>query len=210
MSSSGGIDTAIDRIEAVGGDCVQVFTQSPRMWRPDEPQAGGDRARSARGGPRRGIGGVVCHALYLCNLAAPDDEIYEKSIETMRATVDAATAIGADGVIFHVGSHLGAGFDAGLERTTRRARADSRAVRRRHLAADGELGRRRRDDRPLARGAPDAARPPRPASAARHLPRLVPPLRVGLRRHRPATRSTELVHELDDRDRASTACARCT
>ena len=34
MSSSGGIDTAIDRIVAVGGDCVQVFTQSPRMWRP--------------------------------------------------------------------------------------------------------------------------------------------------------------------------------
>ena len=34
MASSGGIDTAIDRIVAVGGDCVQVFTQSPRMWRP--------------------------------------------------------------------------------------------------------------------------------------------------------------------------------
>src|SRR5919204_204829 len=34
VSSSGGIDTAIDRIEAMGGDCVQVFTQSPRMWRP--------------------------------------------------------------------------------------------------------------------------------------------------------------------------------
>src|SRR5436190_19035103 len=33
VSSSGGIDTAIDRIEAIGGDCVQVFTQSPRMWR---------------------------------------------------------------------------------------------------------------------------------------------------------------------------------
>jgi deoxyribonuclease-4 len=36
----------------------------------------------------------------------------------MRSTVDAATAIGADGVVFHVGSHLGAGFEAGVERTT--------------------------------------------------------------------------------------------
>ena len=34
VSSAGGIDTAIDRIVAIGGDCVQVFTQSPRMWRP--------------------------------------------------------------------------------------------------------------------------------------------------------------------------------
>ncbi len=116
MSSAGGIDTAIDRIEAAGGDCVQVFTQSPRMWRPTnhKPEAI-ERFKARRA--EAGIGGVVCHALYLCNLAAPDDGIYERSIETMRNTMDAASAIGADGVIFHVGSHLGAGFDAGLERT---------------------------------------------------------------------------------------------
>ena len=116
MSSSGGIDSAIDRIVAVGGDCVQVFTQSPRMWRPtDHKPEAVERFREKR--RAAGIGGVVCHALYLCNLAAPDDVIYAKSIATMRSTVDAASAIGADGVIFHVGSHLGAGFDAGLERT---------------------------------------------------------------------------------------------
>jgi deoxyribonuclease-4 len=116
MSSSGGIDTAIDRIEAIGGDCVQVFTQSPRMWRPTnhKPEAI-ERFHARRA--EAGIGGVVCHALYLCNLAAADDTIYEKSVQTMRNTVDAACAIGADGVIFHVGSHLGAGFEAGLDRT---------------------------------------------------------------------------------------------
>jgi deoxyribonuclease-4 len=116
VSSAGGLDTAIDRIEAIGGDCVQVFTQSPRMWRSTvhAPEAI-DRFRARR--EEAGIGGVVVHALYLCNLAAPDDVIYLKSVETMRTTVDAACAIDADGVIFHVGSHLGAGFEAGLERT---------------------------------------------------------------------------------------------
>jgi deoxyribonuclease-4 len=116
VSSAGGIDTAIDRIEAIGGDCVQVFTQSPRMWRPTahKPESV-ERFRTRRA--EAGIGGVVCHALYLCNLAAPDDVIYEKSVLTMRTTVDAACAIRADGVIFHVGSHLGAGFEAGLDRT---------------------------------------------------------------------------------------------
>src|SRR5664279_2824254 len=110
MSSAGGIDTAIDRIEAVGGDCVQVFTQSPRMWRPTnhKPKAI-ERFKARRA--EAGIGGVVCHALYLCNLAAPDDAIYEKSIQTMRNTMDAASAIDADGVISHVGSHLGAGSE---------------------------------------------------------------------------------------------------
>ena len=116
VSSSGGIDTAIGRIEAIGGDCVQVFTQSPRMWRPTnhKPEA---IARFKERRREAGIGGVVCHALYLVNLATTNDELYEKSIAAMRATVDAACAIEADAVIFHVGSHLGAGFEAGLERT---------------------------------------------------------------------------------------------
>src|SRR4029078_9824780 len=79
VSCAGGIDTAIDRGAAIGADCVQLFTQSPRMWRPraHRPEAS-QRFRAKR--RERGIGGVVCHALYLCNLAAPNDEIYEKSV----------------------------------------------------------------------------------------------------------------------------------
>src|SRR5581483_6956182 len=41
---------------------------------------------------------------------------YEKSVAALANTVDVACAIGAEGVVFHIGSHLGAGFDAGLER----------------------------------------------------------------------------------------------
>jgi deoxyribonuclease-4 len=116
VSSAGGIDTAIDRIEAIGGESGQVFTQSPRMWRPTaHTEEAIARFRERR--REAGIGGVVCHALYLVNLATTNDEVYDKSVATMRATVDAACAIEADGVIFHVGSHLGAGFEAGLDRT---------------------------------------------------------------------------------------------
>ena len=115
MSSAGGIYTAIDRIEAIGGDCVQIFTQSPRMWKPTAhtPEAI-ERFKARRA--EAGIGGVVCHALYLCNLAATDEVIYGKSVAALRATVETANAIEADAVIFHVGSHLGAGFDAVLEK----------------------------------------------------------------------------------------------
>src|SRR3954470_280843 len=102
----------------MGGDCVQVFTQSPRMWRPTnhKPEAI-ERFKTRR--DEAGIGDVVCHALYLCNIATVDDVVYDKSVATMRATVDVACAIEADAVIFHVGSHLGAGFDAGLARPLR-------------------------------------------------------------------------------------------
>jgi deoxyribonuclease-4 len=115
VSSSGGIHTAIDRIEAIGGEAVQIFTQSPRTWRPtNHDPANFERFKERRA--EAGIGAVVCHALYLLNLASPDDDLYSKSVEALKNTVDVGCAIEADAVVFHVGSHLGSGFDAGLER----------------------------------------------------------------------------------------------
>ena len=112
---SGGVKKALDRAAELEVDSVQLFVQSPRAWRfPDH-----DPADLAAFGERRrelGIGGVLVHSLYLVNLATPNDEFYGKSVTTLCSTMDAACAIGADAVVFHVGSHQGAGFEAGLER----------------------------------------------------------------------------------------------
>jgi deoxyribonuclease-4 len=111
---SGGVKKALDNAVEMDADAVQLFVQSPRTWRfPDHDPADLDAFRSKR--EAAGLPALV-HALYLVNLAAPDDAIYAKSVDTMRATVDAACAIEADGVIFHIGSHLGAGFETGLAR----------------------------------------------------------------------------------------------
>jgi deoxyribonuclease-4 len=117
VSATGGLDKTLDRALEMGAEAVQLFTQSPRMWQPTNH----DPETFARFKERRvelGIpdGAVVAHALYLCNLAAPDDVVYEKSRAAMRNTMEVARAIEADGVIFHVGSHLGAGMDVGVER----------------------------------------------------------------------------------------------
>jgi deoxyribonuclease-4 len=112
---NGGIKGALDRAAEIGADAVQLFAQSPRTWH-FPVHAEEDLARFRELRAETGIRNVLVHALYLCNLATPDDTMYRKSIETMRATVDAACAIEADGVVFHVGSHLGTGFDAGLAR----------------------------------------------------------------------------------------------
>jgi deoxyribonuclease-4 len=111
----GGVKAAPERAREIGADALQLFVQSPRAWRfpnhdPEVLASFPERARAA------GIASVHVHAIYLCNIASPDSELYEKSVTTLRSTMDAACAIEADGVVFHVGSHLGSGFDVGLER----------------------------------------------------------------------------------------------
>jgi deoxyribonuclease IV len=109
VSAAGGISNAIDRIEEIGGEAVQVFTQSPRMWKPtahkDEEL---ERFRERR--QEAGVAAVACHAVYLVNLASRDRAMRKKSLTSLRATMETAQALGAEAVVFHVGSHRGYGF----------------------------------------------------------------------------------------------------
>jgi deoxyribonuclease IV len=115
VSTAGGIHTAIDRVEEIGGEAVQVFTQSPRTWRPtNHDPANFERFKERRA--EAGIEAVLCHAVYLVNLANPKDDFYKKSVDALMNTVDVGCAIQAEGVVFHIGSHLGAGIEAGLDR----------------------------------------------------------------------------------------------
>lgn len=112
---SGGVKRSVDRAEEIGADALQLFVQSPRAWRfpahaPDDVARFRERRREI------GLGAVAVHAIYLVNLASPNDEMYEKSVATMRSTVDVACELEADAVVFHVGSHLGSGLDAALQR----------------------------------------------------------------------------------------------
>ncbi len=110
----GGVKKALDRAAELGVDSMQLFVQSPRAWRfPDHDPA--DLAAFRERRKELGICGVLVHAIYLVNLATPNDDFYGKSVSTLRSTVDAACAIEAD-VVFHVGSHQGAGFEQGLKR----------------------------------------------------------------------------------------------
>ena len=110
----GGVKKALDRAAELELDSLQLFVQSPRAWRfPDHDPK--DLAAFRERRQELGIGGVLVHSLYLVNLASPNDDFYEKSVTTMRSTVDTACALEAD-VVFHVGSHQGAGLDGGMER----------------------------------------------------------------------------------------------
>ena len=115
VSSAGRIDKAVDRAVELGAESFQIFGAAPQMWRrkhhPDEDtEAYREKFREAK------LNSSFIHAVYLINLASPDDELLRKSTDTLTAELELASRIGANGVIFHVGSHMGSGFDHALPR----------------------------------------------------------------------------------------------
>jgi deoxyribonuclease-4 len=110
VGSSGGLTTAFERANAIGAETIQIFGTPPKTWkrriiRPDECDA--FRAGMAE----TGIEPVFLHGTYLINLATAQPDQLDKSIEALGGDLKLASAAGIKGVIFHVGSHKGAGFD---------------------------------------------------------------------------------------------------
>lgn len=106
LSTSGGIDMAVDRAVDIGAEGVQVFVSSPRMWRQTAPRPENiERFREQRD---LHLKGAVAHASYLINVASPDDELWEKSTAALEQTMEVGELLGLDAVIFHPGSHKGA------------------------------------------------------------------------------------------------------
>ena len=110
VSTSGGLDKGIDRAGEIGAEAVQFFASSPRMWRfraPKEAEVLAFREKSES----TGISPAFIHASYLVNVGGNPD-LLGKSIESLVNSLEVASQLGAVGVIFHGGSHKGAGFDA--------------------------------------------------------------------------------------------------
>lgn len=110
VSTAGGIQTGIGRGEEISCDAIQIFTQSPRMWRPNNYT---DEALDsyADAEMKSKIDGTFCHATYLINLATSDDELGEKSYDCLVNNLIVGTRIDSKGVILHVGSHKGDGLE---------------------------------------------------------------------------------------------------
>jgi deoxyribonuclease IV len=119
VSAAGGIHKAIERSAAIGGNCVQVFTASPRSWRrPDiEKVASAEVIENEikKAQKEYNIFPVVTHAMYLVNLASPKKEQLEKSRQVLEFDLEFDARVGGSGVVVHLGSHLGAGWEATRE-----------------------------------------------------------------------------------------------
>jgi deoxyribonuclease-4 len=103
VSTSGGLVKAHERGVERACDAIQIFNQSPRMWRPTrykDPDVEAFRELMASGP----IGSVVIHAVYLINLASDDPEVRSKSLASTKHALSVGERIGADGVVLHPGS----------------------------------------------------------------------------------------------------------
>lgn len=100
---AGGLDKTIERGVERGADAIQIFNQSPRMWRPTSYNDD-DMARFRQAMAESRIEAVLIHAVYLLNCASEDREIREKSRRSLIQSLRVGDGIGAIGVVLHPGS----------------------------------------------------------------------------------------------------------
>lgn len=130
VSIAKSLDSAIDNAQQLKCDTFQIFTRNPRGWKfnpldPEEVQVFKEKL------DKSGLAPVVDHMPYLPNLSCPEDEIYDKSVSTLNAEVERCVQLGIRYLVVHLGSHLGAGRQVGLDRlgkalnqATKRAKGD--------------------------------------------------------------------------------------
>jgi deoxyribonuclease-4 len=106
---------AVERAHAIGADALQVFIDNPTAWKrranpPAELLAFRERLAAL------GIGPIAVHASYLVNLAGPGEDLFERSVALLAHELAVAPDYGARFVNVHIGSHKGAGVQAGIAR----------------------------------------------------------------------------------------------
>jgi len=163
VSPAGGLAKAVERGVERGCRAIQIFNQSPRMWKAstyrDEDVAAFKQAMADSP-----VEAVLIHAVYLLNCASDDPDIRAKSLASLTHSLRAGQAIGASGVVLHPGSakqgHVGEAVERAAA-TIREALAESEGCEL-HLentaGAGGTLGRSIDELASLIEGAGGGAR----------------------------------------------------
>jgi len=111
VSTSGGLVNAHTRGVESGSEAIQIFSQSPRMWRPTSFKDVDEFNALRADGP---VKTVVIHAVYLINCASNEEPIRSKSVASLTHALRLGDAIGAAGVVVHPGTLKGKPLEDGL------------------------------------------------------------------------------------------------
>jgi deoxyribonuclease-4 len=103
VSNAGGLARAVERGVERGCEAIQIFNQSPRMWRPTE-YSEDDFAAFREAMAKTPIKAVIIHAVYLLNCATEDREMRAKTLASLIQSLRVGAGIGAVGVVLHPGS----------------------------------------------------------------------------------------------------------
>jgi deoxyribonuclease IV len=114
LGTAGGASNAVDKAHEIGANTLQIFSSSPRMWRPqkiDPKQA--ERMRTQRA--KLDVGPPVIHTSYLVNVCSQTEEFREKSVVAFRGEIERALMLGAEYLVLHPGSWKGLTRNEGLK-----------------------------------------------------------------------------------------------
>jgi deoxyribonuclease IV len=103
VSNAGGLGRAVERGVERGCEAIQIFNQSPRMWRPTA-YTEDDFAEFRQARDESPIEAVLIHAVYLINCATEDPDMRKKSLASLTQSLRVGVGIGAVGVVLHPGS----------------------------------------------------------------------------------------------------------
>jgi deoxyribonuclease IV len=118
VSVAGGLPRTVERGVETASDAIQIFHQSPRMWRPT-PYSEDDFAEFRTAFDDSPLEAVVIHAVYLINCASNERQIRSKSIKSLTHALRVGDAIGATGVVLHAGARKGEPHDASMKRAAK-------------------------------------------------------------------------------------------
>ncbi len=118
VSTAGGLPNAIERGDSLACEAIQIFHQSPRMWRPtkygEEDFAAFKEAMEASS-----VESVVIHAVYLINCATKDADLRKKSLNSLTHALRIGDGIGAAGVVLHPGAQKGEPLGPSIKRASK-------------------------------------------------------------------------------------------
>jgi deoxyribonuclease-4 len=113
---------AVDYALAIGADAFQIWVGNPRAWAPPPVRPDlADEFHAHRA--ESDIGGVFVHASYMVNIASPNPDFRQRSVDLARAELDAAAMLGADGLVVHAGAGGPGERVTAVERAARSAMA---------------------------------------------------------------------------------------
>lgn len=112
-SIAGALENAALEAVKLGANTFQIFSSSPRQWKPSIPSAPGIAAMK-RTRAKHDLFPLVIHDNYLINLAASHEETRVKSIAAFRGELERAVAIGAEFLVAHPGNYKGQTVEAGI------------------------------------------------------------------------------------------------
>jgi deoxyribonuclease-4 len=118
VSTAGGLDKAIERGAELGCESIQIFNQSPRMWRPTRyGREDFEAFREAMDASP--VEAVAIHAVYLINCASKDKELRKKSLNSLVHALRTGDGIGAAGVVLHPGAQKGEPHGPSMKRAAK-------------------------------------------------------------------------------------------